>query len=152
MRRVDFTSEAPGRLLIAPDPPLAFVPNPLPPDLELQRGTIDLIEAERALGELKGVGRRGLPNSHLLINPFLRQEAVLSSRIAGTTADLQQLLMFEAAPTSDPAQSDVREVANYVGALELGFSPSQDADFVAPDSRSSRSTDGGGSGSGAASR
>ena len=40
----------------------------------------------------------------------------------GTTAGLQQLLVFESAPTTDPAQSNVREVANYVSALELGFS------------------------------
>ncbi len=80
-----------------------------------------LAEAERALGELRGFGRRGLPNPHLLIRPFLRQEAVLSSRIEGTRADLEQLLLFEVSPTDEPEQSDVLEVANYVAALELGF-------------------------------
>ncbi len=47
---------------------------------------------------------------------------MLSSRIEGTTAGLQQLLMFEAAPTEEPEQPDVREVANYAAALDLGFS------------------------------
>jgi Fic family protein len=122
MRRDDLTADAPGRLVTAPEGHLAYVPEPLPPVLDLTRDTINLLaKAERSLGELKGVGRR-LPNPHLLINPFLRREAVLSSRIEGTTAGLQQLLMFEAAPLDEPEQPDVREVANYVAALELGFS------------------------------
>jgi Fic family protein len=123
MRREDFTSNAPGRLVTAPEGHLAFVPDPLPPHLDLTPATINLlVDAERAVGELNGIGRRGLPNPHLLINPFLWQEAVLSSRIEGTTATLQDLLLFEAAPHREPEQSDVREVANYVAALELGFS------------------------------
>jgi Fic family protein len=121
MRREDFSRDAPGRLITAPEGHLAYVPNGLPPPLELGFGTINLLaEAERAIGELKGVGRQ-LPNPHLLINPFLRREAVLSSRIEGTTAGLQRLLLFEAAPTEEPQESDVREVANYVAALELGL-------------------------------
>jgi Fic family protein len=122
MRPEDFIAEAPGRLVVAPEGHLAFVPNPLPSGLQLAPETIHLLaEAERAVGELNGVGRR-LPNPHLLINPFLRQEAVLSSRIEGTAAGLQDLLLFEAAPTIDPEHVDVHEVANYVAALELGFS------------------------------
>ena len=88
----------------------------------MPRPTVNLLaDAERALGELRGLGRRGLPNPHLLIRPFLRQEAVLSSRIEGTRADLEQLLLFEISPDDEPEQRDVREVANYVAALELGF-------------------------------
>lgn len=123
MRREDFTIASPGRLVIAPEGHLAFVPNPLPPELVLPRTTIGLlVEAERALGELRGVGRRGLANPHVLTSPFLRQEAVLSSRIEGTTADLRQLLMYEASPNDVPERPDVRDVANYAAALELGFS------------------------------
>jgi len=123
MRRDEFTADAPGHIVVAPQGHLAFVPNPLPPKLELNHTTINLlVDAERAVGELNGLGRRSLPNPHLLISPFLRQEAVLSSRIEGTVADLQDLLLFEAAPTVEPEHSDVREVANYVAALKLGFS------------------------------
>jgi Fic family protein len=122
MRREDFTADAPGLLVTAPEGHLAYVPSPLPPAIELDLAIVNrLADAERALGELKGVGQR-LPNPHLLINPFLRREAVLSSRIEGTTAGLQQLLLFESAPSTEPEESDVREVANYVAALELGFS------------------------------
>ena len=62
----------------------AFVPNPLPPRLEWDSEVVQaLSSADRALGELAGLGR-SLPNPHLLIGPFLRREAVLSSRIEGT--------------------------------------------------------------------
>ncbi len=101
---------------------LAFAPAPLPDTLPLDLETVNLLaEAQGAVGELRGVGR-GLPNPHLLINPFLRQEAVLSSRIEGTTSGLQQLLVYEVDPAADDGRSDVREVANYVASLELGFS------------------------------
>lgn len=82
-----------------------------------------LSDAERALGELAGVGQM-LPNPHLLINPFLRREAVLSSRIEGTVTDLQQLLLFEAEAveaSDEAAVADAREVSNYVRALEYGL-------------------------------
>lgn len=121
MRPEAFTSEAPGSLIQDPRGHLAFAPDPLPVTLPLDLETINLLaEAQGALGELRGVGR-GLPNPHLLINPFLRQEAVLSSRIEGTTSGLQQLLVFEVDPATDEGLSDVSEVANYVAALELGF-------------------------------
>ncbi|MCA9878644.1 MAG: Fic family protein [Thermomicrobiales bacterium] len=122
MRRESFTPHAPGELIHDPRVHLAFVPAPLPATLALELETVSLLaEAQGALGELRGVGR-GLPNPHLLINPFLRQEAVMSSRIEGTTSGLQQLLLFEADPAADDGRSDVHEVANYVAALELGFS------------------------------
>ncbi len=62
----------------------AFVPDPLPPPLVLDiQLSLVLSAAARSLGELAGLGR-ALPNPHLLIGPFIRREAVLSSRIEGT--------------------------------------------------------------------
>lgn len=105
----------------------AFVPHPLPPDVpanwELTRA---LSEADRALSELAGLGRT-MPNPHLLIGPFVRREAVLSSRIEGTQADITDLYAYEAGqlplPGMEvfPLESDVREVLNYVNALEYGL-------------------------------
>ena len=124
MRRNDFGENAPGWLkeLIGPHGAyLAYVPNPLPPQLLLGPETVlKLSEADRALGELKGVGRM-LSNPSLLIGPFLRREAVSSSRIEGTVTDLGQLLMFEADPEEDDQLPDRVEVFNYVGALEFGL-------------------------------
>lgn len=62
-----------------------------------------------------------LPNPHVLIRPFLRREAVSSSRIEGTVTDLEQLLFFEADPTEGPQAPDHQEVVNYVRALEYGL-------------------------------
>ena len=98
----------------------AFVPSPLPPDIDLSWALLDRVaRAERAVGHLRGVGRI-LPNPHLLIQPFARREAVLSSRIEGTQASVGELLLFEIGSPA-PEQHDVREVANYMLALEYGL-------------------------------
>lgn len=105
----------------------AFVPHPLPPRLEWTPGLVrTLSQADRALGELAGLGR-ALPNPHLLIGPFIRREAVLSSRIEGTEADLGHLYAYEAGQLAlpglgpPPPESDLHEVLNYVRALEYGL-------------------------------
>jgi Fic family protein len=117
----DFRIPEAGRLIRTPNGYHAFVPSPLPPVI---RWTDELVralsEADAALSELSGLGRL-LPNPHLLIAPYVRREAVLSSRIEGTTTDLAELLIDEAGggPPRDP--DDVREVRNYVRALEYGI-------------------------------
>jgi Fic family protein len=104
-----------------------FVPHPLPPDLTPDWDLITLLsEADRALSGLAGVGRT-LPNPHLLIGPFVRREAVLSSRIEGTITDITDLYAYEAGqlplPGFDaaPPKADAQEVLNYVRALEFGL-------------------------------
>lgn len=98
----------------------AFVPAPLPPRLEW---TPDLVaaasEASLLLGRLSGQGA-GLKNPHLLIRPFVRREAVLSSRIEGTQATLGELLADEAGAAVGSAPDDLKQVRNYVVALEKG--------------------------------
>lgn len=98
------------------------MPAPLPPKIEW---TSDLIaaatEATLLLGRLSGQGAR-LQNPHLLIRPFVRREAVLSSRIEGTQATLGELLADEAGAAVDRAPDDLKEVRNYVVALEKGVS------------------------------
>jgi Fic family protein len=97
------------------------VPAPLPPSFQWRPSLVRaLSDADRAIGELAGEGRR-LPNPHLLIRPFLRREAVLSSRIEGTQATLGELLAAEAGASVDRSPADLREVANYVVALEYGI-------------------------------
>jgi Fic family protein len=121
MRQADFGEEAPSRLVLTPQGYLAFIPHPLPPPLALSWELVrDLSEADRALSELAGIART-LPNPHLLINPFMRREAVLSSRIEGTQASLSDLFYFEAAGTPGRPNADVQEVLNYIVALEYGL-------------------------------
>ena len=121
MQPVDFTQDKNGKLIKSPLGYWAYSPNPLPPELDIGLELVrDLSEADRALSELAGIGRT-LPNPHLLIGPFIRKEAVLSSRIEGTQASLSDLFLFEAAQSKEKEIPDVREVSNYVKALEYGL-------------------------------
>ena len=126
MEPKDFTGDRNGRLARTPQNYWAFIPSPLPPQLPIDWTLADhLSRADRALGELGGLARN-LPNPHLLISPFLRREAVLSSRIEGTQASLSDLFFFEAADSARfmpdrQTPHDVREVANYVKALEYAL-------------------------------
>jgi len=114
-----FQNSPSGRLIRASGEYWAFVPHPLPPKLEWDNSLVSLISrADLALGTLSGLGET-LPNPHLLIYPFIRREAVLSSRIEGTQSSLSDLLLFEA--TKVEKQRDVREVQNYVRAIEYGL-------------------------------
>jgi len=120
MREKDFTSSKSGELVKIPEGVLAFVPNPLPPDLSPTWEMVRLnSEADRALSELSGLARI-LPNAHLLSGSFRRREAVLSSRIEGTITTISELFLFEASGTASES-SDVREVYNYVHALDYGL-------------------------------
>jgi len=105
----------------------AFVPNPLPPRLALDVELLGAMSgADRAIGQLAGLSGM-LPNPHLLVGPFVRREAVLSSRIEGTEADMEDLYEYEAEPEGEVGEGgsappgDVREVLNYVRALESGL-------------------------------
>lgn len=94
------------------------MPAPLPPKIEWTKDIIAASsEASLMLGRLSGHGA-GLQNPHLLIRPFIRREAVLSSRIEGTQATISELLADEAGAAVDRAPDDLKEVKNYVVALE----------------------------------
>ena len=97
---------------------VAFRPEPLPRDLSLTGPTVlALSEADAALGRLAGAGRL-LPAPHLLVTPYLAREAVASSRIEGTQASLSDV--FEAAASDATPTEDLREVRNYIAAVEHG--------------------------------
>jgi Fic family protein len=100
----------------------AFVPAPLPPKLEWTPDLMQAVsEADLMVGRLAGLGAR-IRNPHLLLRPLMRREAVLSSRIEGTQATLGELLADEAGIAVDRAPEDLKEVRNYVLALEKGAS------------------------------
>ncbi len=105
----------------------AFVPNPLPAPLTLTRRLFTtLSEADRALGELAGLGRM-IPNPALLISPFIRKEAVLSSKIEGTETTMTEVYSFEAELSTPPTRRrtrippDVIEVINHIDATRYGL-------------------------------
>lgn len=118
---VELENSPVGRLVTTIEGHRAFVPDPLPRAVDLPADLVmQLDEASRAVAMLSGVGET-IPNPHLLVRPFMRREAVLSSRIEGTQASLSDLLRYEAAATRRRPTGDVVEVANYVLALEHGL-------------------------------
>ena len=120
MEAARFKDKSAGSVIRTVEGYLAFVPAPLPPTIDWDGALVlALSRADAALSELSGLGSQ-LPNPHLLISPYLRQEAVLSSRIEGTQASLSDLLIDELKEESS-SQGDVREVRNYVDALEFGI-------------------------------
>ncbi len=116
----------------------AFVPYPLPPEPPINLGASEMPvlqeQAHLALGELRGI-------DHIVpdVNPFIamcvRREAVLSSRIEGTRTTLPDLLGYEAVgpevwqgllfsdgeERAPVPKDDIREVANYIRAMEHGL-------------------------------
>ncbi|MDE0528999.1 MAG: Fic family protein [Truepera sp.] len=101
----------------------AFVPAPLPPKpgLALDGSLQQMLEsAVLALGRLDGVSTL-LPDEALFLYAYVRKEAVLSSQIEGTRSSLSDLLLFELGEVPGVPLDDVREVSNYVAALDHGL-------------------------------
>src|SRR5581483_73899 len=106
-----------------PEPYRCFFPRPLPPEppLEFSEG-LQLAQdrATKALARLDGMASL-LPNPALLIYTYIRKEAVLSSQIEGTQSSLSDLLLHENKQIPGVPVSDVKEVSNYVAAMEHGL-------------------------------
>ena len=100
----------------------AFVPPPLPPcpPVDLAPFQTLLDRANQALGRLDGVASI-LPDTPLFLYMYVRKEAVLSSQIEGTQSSLSDLLLFEAEEAPGVPLDDVREVSNYVAAMDHGL-------------------------------
>lgn len=101
----------------------AFVPAPLPPQPPVEwtpdlRGKFD--NALLALGRLDSVTSL-LPDTSVFLYMYVRKEAVLSSMIEGTQSSLSDLLLFELDEEPGVPVDDVREVSNYVAALDYGL-------------------------------
>lgn len=98
----------------------SFIPKKLPPeppvtfDIEMLKL---LSDADRKLGRLDGI-TQVLPNPELFVAMYVQKEAVLSSQIEGTQASLTDVLATENCSDND---LDVREVVNYVHAMEYGL-------------------------------
>jgi len=101
----------------------AFVPADLPPMPGIEwtpalRNRFD--EALLALGRLDSATLL-LPDVSLFLYTYVRKEAVLSSMIEGTQSSLSDLLLFELKEEPGVPFDDVREVSNYVAALDHGL-------------------------------
>ena len=98
---------------------VAYFPQPIPRQVTVsEHNLMRVADAEAALGRLAGAGRL-LPVPHLLVSPYLRREAVASTRIEGTQASLAEV--YDAEAGDKPFDADVEEVVNYVRAMEYGL-------------------------------
>ncbi len=101
----------------------AFVPAQLPPAPPIDwtpelRDKFD--EALLALGRLDSISTL-LPDVSIFLYTYVRKEAVLSSMIEGTRSSLSDLLLFEMNEEPGVPLDDVKEVSNYVNALDYGL-------------------------------
>jgi Fic family protein len=94
-----------------------FISAPLPPDISYDPHLVlALSRADAALSELSGLGRHVI-NPHLLIDSYIRKEAVLSSRIEGTRTGIADLLINVLETPDGSSSADLKGVQNYVTAL-----------------------------------
>lgn len=96
----------------------SFIPENLPlKDLNWVE-FIPLIGNARArIAEFDGL-LQGIPNPKVLLSPLTTQEAVVSSKIEGTQASLEEVLEYEANPKKfEEKREDIKEVLNYRKAL-----------------------------------
>ncbi len=120
MNPVDFSPNSPGRMV-----PIAegwsFLPNPLPPPLQVDASLVQAVESARAaVGELNGIAR--LTDIDLVTGILARREAVSSSRIEGTQTEIIEVFEHEALEGKAlPEDSDLFEVLNYRSTLDLAI-------------------------------
>ena len=95
-----------------------YIPQKLPLDSLQWDKFIPLIgEASSELGRYDGI-LQGMVNPFVFLSPLTTQEAVLSSRIEGTEATLEEVLEYEALPKANGVKKeDIQEVINYRQAM-----------------------------------
>ena len=126
MDRDDFSENAPGEIVPTTAPKgtySAFRPDPLPPSISTEQLITPLAEATQALGRLHGIGPRA-GSREILIEPFIRKEALESSQIEGTHATLSDIYAYEAGQETlidEDRRQGTQEVVNYLDALTHGL-------------------------------
>ena len=95
-----------------------YQPDDLPLDNLDYRQLFSLVgEANAALARYDGL-LQGIPNPAVMLSPLTTQEAVLSSKIEGTQATVDEVLEQEAGLTKDGEKyKDIQEISNYRSAL-----------------------------------
>lgn len=102
------------------DVPLPHIPEKLPIELTgalFDKEIIKLIsKANNALGAYRGFLINTI-NPMLLISPLISQEAVLSSKLEGTHATIEDFINYEAGNEVNVSKDEIQEVINYRSAL-----------------------------------
>jgi Fic family protein len=122
-----FTENKTGQLIpvLTPEPDYAFIPDDLPAKWSPSNAQWEMIvDTEKHLWLLEGVARN-LPNPELLLTPLKIRESLTSSRLEGTFATAQQLILFDLNPKEPTSPNDQKnswlEVSNYNRALAHGY-------------------------------
>jgi Fic family protein len=99
---------------------LSFIPNSLPPIFEFDNQLVfSLNNAQETLSKLAGVGLL-LPNPNLLVSPYLKKEALASSRIEGTRISLDEYFLSEVQEKQED-NINVKEVLNYIKSINYAL-------------------------------
>lgn len=95
-----------------------FIPHNLPlGDLDWETFRKYIGPANRVIARYDGL-LQSIPNPAVLLSPLTTQEAVLSSKIEGTQATLEEVLRYEADPKRETRHyQDIREIINYRKAM-----------------------------------
>jgi Fic family protein len=96
-----------------------FIPENLPPSqLDYTRLVRWVGEASSVLARYDGL-LQALVNPEVLLSPLTTREAVLSSKIEGTQATLDEVLQHEAgmSPEEEGTKQDIQEIVNYRSTL-----------------------------------
>lgn len=112
-----FGSKKTGALVPTIEDMLAFVPNKLPPELDLNCLIQEFGEASAALGGLKEISST-ITNPYMVIRPLQRNEALRSSAMEGTFSTADNLAIVEAYDSPTATDAD-REVLNYIRAIDF---------------------------------
>ena len=98
----------------------SYVPNPLPPNPEINIDTEMLsllIRANKAISNLDSISSY-IPDMEMFVSMYVRKEALMSSQIEGTQATLEDILD----PLIDQnTNRDVVDVVNYIRAAEYAI-------------------------------
>ncbi|GAA4390550.1 Fic family protein [Tsukamurella soli] len=96
-----------------------YLPKSIPRQLDLSASVVGaLSDADAALGFLQGLGML-ITDPSLLIGPYLRREALASSRIEGTQASLSDV--FQSEVDVDSRNDDTAEVSRYLQATYQAY-------------------------------
>ncbi len=101
----------------------AFIPDSMPPEppLNINGEMITLLStADRFFGRLDGICEL-LPDVDFFILMYKRKEATSSAQIEGTTATLDDLLKAGAEIQDPTIPEDVKEIINYIEAMNYGI-------------------------------
>lgn len=97
-----------------------YTPEQLPPQKLDWESIIPLLgRANRGIALYDGQ-LRSIVNPDVLLSPLRTQEAVLSSKIEGTQATLEEVMEFDAGGKTHEKRGDIQEVVNYRKALLAG--------------------------------